>query len=77
MMRVYISAVAAVALPPVALWAAGYTSAGIAAGSLAAKMMSVTAIANGGGVAAGSAVATLQSLGKYLYISLINHERIN
>ncbi|XP_012411088.1 interferon alpha-inducible protein 27-like protein 2A [Trichechus manatus latirostris] len=41
----------------------GFTGAGIAASSLAAKMMSTAAIANGGGVAAGSLVATLQSVG--------------
>ncbi|NXR70769.1 I27L1 protein, partial [Rhadina sibilatrix] len=32
-------------------------------GSIAAKMMSAAAIANGGGVAAGSTVAVLQSVG--------------
>uniref|UniRef100_A0A673A0H4 Uncharacterized protein n=1 Tax=Sphaeramia orbicularis TaxID=375764 RepID=A0A673A0H4_9TELE len=53
----------AVALAPVALWAVGFTSAGIAAGSYAAGMMSSAAIANGGGVAAGSLVAVLQSAG--------------
>lgn len=46
------------------LGAVGFTGAGITASSLAAKMMSVSAIANGGGVAAGSMVATLQSVGK-------------
>ncbi|XP_052594165.1 interferon alpha-inducible protein 27-like protein 2 [Peromyscus californicus insignis] len=50
------------AVPPV-LSAVGFTGAGIAASSLAAKMMSLSAIANGGGVAAGSLVATLQSVG--------------
>uniref|UniRef100_A0A8C8VVD7 Interferon alpha-inducible protein 27-like protein 2A n=1 Tax=Peromyscus maniculatus bairdii TaxID=230844 RepID=A0A8C8VVD7_PERMB len=50
------------AVPPV-LSAVGFTSTGIAASSLAAKMMSLSAIANGGGVAAGSLVATLQSVG--------------
>uniref|UniRef100_A0A8D0BRV3 Uncharacterized protein n=1 Tax=Salvator merianae TaxID=96440 RepID=A0A8D0BRV3_SALMN len=54
--------ISAVALPAV-LGAAGFTAAGIAAGSLGAKMMSAAAIANGGGVAAGSLVATLQSVG--------------
>lgn len=49
---------------PVVLGAVGFTGAGITASSLAAKMMSVSAIANGGGVAAGSLVATLQSVGK-------------
>ncbi|XP_050007510.1 interferon alpha-inducible protein 27-like protein 1 isoform X2 [Alexandromys fortis] len=50
------------AVPPV-LGAVGFTGTGIAASSLAAKMMSLSAIANGGGVAAGSLVATLQSVG--------------
>ncbi|NWS02786.1 I27L2 protein, partial [Motacilla alba] len=48
---------------PVCLGALGFTGAGIAAGSIAAKMMSAAAIANGGGVAAGSTVAVLQSVG--------------
>uniref|UniRef100_A0A8C3J283 Uncharacterized protein n=1 Tax=Calidris pygmaea TaxID=425635 RepID=A0A8C3J283_9CHAR len=48
---------------PVAIGAMGFTATGIAAGSVAAKMMSAAAIANGGGVAAGSAVAVLQSIG--------------
>ncbi|OPJ71764.1 interferon alpha-inducible protein 27-like protein 2 isoform A [Patagioenas fasciata monilis] len=48
---------------PLAIGALGFTSAGIAAGSVAAKMMSAAAIANGGGVAAGSTVAVLQSIG--------------
>ncbi|XP_065553984.1 interferon alpha-inducible protein 27-like protein 2A isoform X2 [Lathamus discolor] len=48
---------------PVAVGALGFTSTGIAAGSVAAKMMSAAAIANGGGVAAGSTVAVLQSIG--------------
>ncbi len=42
---------------------AGFTSAGVAAGSLAASMMSSAAVANGGGVAVGSLVAVLQSAG--------------
>ena len=49
---------------PAVLGAVGFTSAGITASSLAAKMMSISAIANGGGVAAGSLVATLQYVGK-------------
>uniref|UniRef100_A0A8D0ELA7 Uncharacterized protein n=1 Tax=Strix occidentalis caurina TaxID=311401 RepID=A0A8D0ELA7_STROC len=53
----------AVAVVPAGLWALGFTSAGIAAGSVAAKMMSLTALANGGQVAAGSLVAVAQSLG--------------
>ncbi|POI35011.1 hypothetical protein CIB84_001238 [Bambusicola thoracicus] len=48
---------------PVTVWTLGFTAAGISAGSIAAKMMSAAAIANGGGVAAGSTVAVLQSLG--------------
>uniref|UniRef100_A0A452HGP6 Interferon alpha inducible protein 27 like 1 n=1 Tax=Gopherus agassizii TaxID=38772 RepID=A0A452HGP6_9SAUR len=48
---------------PAALGAAGFTGAGIAAGTLASKMMSAAAVANGGGVAAGSTVAVLQSVG--------------
>ena len=39
----------------------GFTKAGIAAGSCAAAWMSSTAIASGGGVAAGSAVSTMQA----------------
>lgn len=53
-----------VASVPTVLGAVGFTGAGIAASSLAAKMMSSAAIANGGGIAAGSLVATLQSVGK-------------
>ncbi|NXB31950.1 IFI27 protein, partial [Eulacestoma nigropectus] len=48
---------------PLCIGALGFTGAGIAAGSIAAKMMSAAAIANGGGVAAGSTVAVLQSIG--------------
>ncbi|NXM40664.1 IFI27 protein, partial [Gymnorhina tibicen] len=48
---------------PLGICALGFTGAGIAAGSVAAKMMSAAAIANGGGVAAGSTVAVLQSIG--------------
>ena len=49
---------------PVVLGAMGFTGAGIAASSIAAKMMSAAAVASGGGVAAGSLVATLQSVGR-------------
>ncbi|XP_043573763.1 interferon alpha-inducible protein 27-like protein 2A isoform X2 [Chiloscyllium plagiosum] len=56
-------AVAALVAAPVAVAAAGFTGAGIAAGSFGAQMMSAAALANGGGVAAGGIVATLQSLG--------------
>ena len=54
----------AVGSVPVVLGAMGFTGAGIAASSIAAKMMSVAAVANGGGVAAGGLVATLQSVGR-------------
>ncbi|XP_056003070.1 uncharacterized protein LOC125661164 isoform X1 [Ostrea edulis] len=56
----------AVAAAPLALSAAGFSSGGIVAGSLAARLMSVAAIAKGGGVAAASAggwIAALQSAG--------------
>lgn len=55
--------VGAVVAAPFALAAAGFTSTGIAAGSLAASMMSSAAIANGGAIAAGSTVAVLQTAG--------------
>ncbi|KAM4542909.1 interferon alpha-inducible protein 27, mitochondrial-like [Odontesthes bonariensis] len=55
--------VGAAAMTPGVLAAIGFTSAGIAAGSLAAQLMSYFAIANGGGIVAGSLVAILQSLG--------------
>ncbi|XP_059135817.1 interferon alpha-inducible protein 27-like protein 2A [Peromyscus eremicus] len=58
-----IGGVVAVTAAPIALGAMGFTGTGIAAASIAAKMMSAAAIANGGGVAAGSLVATLQSVG--------------
>ncbi|XP_037603193.1 interferon alpha-inducible protein 27-like protein 2A isoform X1 [Sebastes umbrosus] len=54
--------VAAVGVP-IVLGAIGFTSAGIAAGSYAAGMMSTAAVANGGGVVAGGLVATLQAAG--------------
>ncbi|GAB5573128.1 interferon alpha-inducible protein 27-like protein 2 [Prionailurus iriomotensis] len=57
-----VGGVVAVGAVPVVLGAMGFTGAGIAASSLAAKMMSAAAVANGGGVAAGSLVATLQSV---------------
>ncbi|XP_015314811.1 uncharacterized protein [Bos taurus] len=61
--NVYHYAALAVGSVPVVLGAMGFTGAGIAASSIAAKMMSMAAVANGGGVAAGSLVATLQSVG--------------
>ncbi|MEQ2207367.1 hypothetical protein XENOCAPTIV_011224 [Xenoophorus captivus] len=56
--------VATVALTPALLAALGFTTTGIAAGSIAAKMMSWFAVFYGGGIPAGGLVATLQSLGK-------------
>ncbi|XP_074516834.1 interferon alpha-inducible protein 27-like protein 1 isoform X3 [Sebastes fasciatus] len=56
-------AVAGVIGAPFVLGAIGFTSAGIAASSIAAGMMSSAAVANGGAVAAGSTVAVLQALG--------------
>ncbi|XP_015269418.1 PREDICTED: interferon alpha-inducible protein 27-like protein 2 [Gekko japonicus] len=53
---------ATAAVPPLA-GLLGFTGAGIAAGSTAAGWMSTSAIASGGGVAAGSLVAVLQSIG--------------
>uniref|UniRef100_A0A668SKD3 Uncharacterized protein n=1 Tax=Oreochromis aureus TaxID=47969 RepID=A0A668SKD3_OREAU len=58
-----IAAGAGVVSPPIVLGAIGFTSAGIAAGSYAASWMSAAAIANGGGVAAGSVFSLLQSAG--------------
>ncbi|XP_043915240.1 interferon alpha-inducible protein 27-like protein 2A [Protopterus annectens] len=57
------TAAVAVVGTPLLIGALGFGSAGVAAGTAAAKMMSAAAIANGGGVAAGSVVATLQSIG--------------
>jgi hypothetical protein len=48
---------------PAAATAVGFGAAGIGAGTLAAKMMSWTAIFSGGGVSSWSLVAFLQSLG--------------
>ncbi|XP_030055205.1 interferon alpha-inducible protein 27-like protein 2 [Microcaecilia unicolor] len=56
-------AVTAVVGAPIVIGMTGFTSAGIAGSSLAAKMMSAAALANGGGVAAGGIVAVLQSIG--------------
>ncbi|XP_040442173.1 interferon alpha-inducible protein 27-like protein 2A [Falco naumanni] len=48
---------------PAVISVLGFKATGIAAGSLAAKMMSAAAIANNGAVSAGSTVAVLQSIG--------------
>uniref|UniRef100_A0A8C3C044 Interferon alpha inducible protein 27 like 1 n=1 Tax=Cairina moschata TaxID=8855 RepID=A0A8C3C044_CAIMO len=65
--RVVLGATAGVGLvlfgTPAIVSALGFKAGGIAAGSIAAKMMSAAAIANNGGVAAGSIVAVLQSIG--------------
>ncbi|XP_078279146.1 interferon alpha-inducible protein 27-like protein 2A [Rhinoraja longicauda] len=61
-------AVSFIAGVPLALWAVGFTAPGVAAGSIAAKMMGTAAVANGGGVAAGSLVAVLQSAGTGLSV---------
>lgn len=57
-------AVGAVVTAPALLGVAGFNSAGIAAGSCAAGMMSSAAASNGGEVTAGGVVAVLQSAGK-------------
>ena len=49
---------------PFVLGAAGFSAAGITAGSYAAVMMSADAVANGGAVAPGTTTAVLQSAGK-------------
>ncbi|XP_051892601.1 interferon alpha-inducible protein 27-like protein 2A isoform X2 [Pristis pectinata] len=48
---------------PVIVGLAGFTSTGITAGSIGAHLMSASAVLNGGGVASGGVVATLQSVG--------------
>lgn len=62
-----VSAIAGGAVAPTVvvggIQAIGFTSAGIAAGSTAAGMMSSAAIASGGAIASGSTVATLQTIG--------------
>lgn len=60
-----LSVVGTVVLVPAALGFVGFTAGGITAGSVAAGMMSSAALANGGGVAAGSLVAVLQSVGEW------------
>ncbi|CAI5696934.1 unnamed protein product [Oreochromis niloticus] len=58
-----IGAGGAMVCAPIVLWIVGFTSTGIAAGSYAASWMSALAIANGGGVAAGSVFSLFQSAG--------------
>ncbi|XP_069479032.1 uncharacterized protein [Ambystoma mexicanum] len=65
------SRVAAYAVP-FTLTAVGFTSSGIAAKSMAAYMMKCSAVYSAGGVPAGGAVATLQSLGAKAGISYLN-----
>ena len=62
-MEAIVGAVVAVVAAPILLKLLGFRAAGIAAGSIGAFMMSIFASLGGGGVAAGSLVATLQSVG--------------
>ncbi|NXO84084.1 IFI27 protein, partial [Sitta europaea] len=48
---------------PVFIGALGFTGAGIAAGTIAAKMMSAAAVAEGGGVALGITAGVLKTIG--------------
>lgn len=62
------------ALTPALLASLGFTATGIAAGTLAAKLMSWSALLYGGGVPAGGLVAILQSIGKYIVlVFFLNH----
>uniref|UniRef100_A0A673A0Z2 Uncharacterized protein n=1 Tax=Sphaeramia orbicularis TaxID=375764 RepID=A0A673A0Z2_9TELE len=65
-------AVFSVVSVPAVLGFIGFKSIGIAAGTLAAKMMSWIAVLNGGGVPAGSLVALLQSIGKQGHLTTIS-----
>lgn len=59
----YPGGAATVILTPAILASLGFTTGGIVAGSIAAKLMSLSAILNGGGLAAGGLVPFLQSIG--------------
>jgi len=56
---------------PIIIACLGFTAHGIARGSVAASMMSYSAISNGGGVRSGGLVATLQSIGE---LNIINQK---
>lgn len=56
-------AIVAVVAAPIVVGAIGFGAGGIVAGSFASWLMSTMALANGGAIAAGSLVATLQSIG--------------
>ncbi|XP_030286501.1 interferon alpha-inducible protein 27-like protein 2B [Sparus aurata] len=58
-----VAGLGALVVAPAALALVGFTKAGIAAGSWAAKWMASIAIGGGGGVAAGSWFAFWQSIG--------------
>lgn len=51
---------------PLVVGALGFAATGVTAGTIASTMMSSAAVANGGGVIAGSMVAALQSIGTEL-----------
>ncbi len=63
MVKAAAAGVGGVAALPYLMFYVGFTSAGIVAGSWAAKLMGWSAVLNGGGVPAGGFVAYLQSLG--------------
>ncbi|XP_053382187.1 uncharacterized protein LOC123541029 isoform X2 [Mercenaria mercenaria] len=62
-LAVVVGGTAAMVGGPVVVSALGFKAGGIAAGSVAANMMSSAAIANGGVIAAGSTISVLQSAG--------------
>lgn len=51
--------------------AIGFGTAGITGGSIAASLMSASAVASGGGVAAGGTIATLQAIGATASVAVI------